>query len=69
VKALKVSLNEDYTSRGYGFICFEDKEAAKKALDSKKENFSVKPLEPKTTHHMRKIINNIYVKNIPKEWT
>jgi len=22
VKSLKVSLNEDYTSRGYGYICF-----------------------------------------------
>lgn len=28
VKSLKVSLNEDYSSRGYGYICFEDKEAA-----------------------------------------
>ena len=22
IKSLKVSLNDDYTSRGYGFICF-----------------------------------------------
>ena len=25
IKSLKVSLNPDYSSRGYGFICFQDK--------------------------------------------
>ncbi len=48
VKSLKVSINEDYSSRGYGFICFQDKDGAEKALKSNKENFIVKPLEPKT---------------------
>lgn len=28
----KVSLNEDFTSRGYGFVCFKDSEAATKAI-------------------------------------
>jgi len=28
IKSLKVSLNPDYSSRGYGFICFQDKDSA-----------------------------------------
>jgi len=28
IKSLKVSLNPDYTSRGYGFICFQEKDGA-----------------------------------------
>jgi len=36
IKSLKVSLNSDYTSRGYGFICFQDKDSALKALGSSK---------------------------------
>jgi len=38
-------------------------------LDSFKADFQVKPLLPKTTRQMRKLINNVYVKNIPKNWS
>lgn len=69
IKSLKVSLNSDYTSRGYGFICFQDKDSALKALGSSKAEIQVKPLQPKTTRQMRKLINNVYVKNIPKNWS
>ena len=69
IKSLKVSLNPDYSSRGYGFICFQDKDSAQQALNSSKAEIQVKPLLPKTTRQMRKLINNVYVKNIPKDWT
>lgn len=69
IKSLKVSLNPDYSSRGYGFVCFQDKEGALQALNSSKAEIQVKPLLPKTTRQMRKLINNVYVKNIPKTWT
>ena len=36
IKSLKVSLNPDYSSRGYGFICFQDKDSAQQALNSSK---------------------------------
>jgi polyadenylate-binding protein len=32
ILSCKVSINEDYTSRGYGFICYKDQESADKAL-------------------------------------
>jgi RNA recognition motif-containing protein len=38
-------------------------------LDSSNDKIQVKPLLPKTTRQMRKLINNVYVKNIPKDWT
>jgi len=69
IKSLKVSLNSDYSSRGYGFVCFQDKDGADKALASLKTEIEVKPLLPKNTRQMRKLINNVYVKNIPKTWT
>ena len=38
-------------------------------MDSSSDKIQVKPLLPKTTRQMRKLINNVYVKNIPKDWT
>lgn len=38
-------------------------------MDSAKAEIQVKPLLPKTTRQMRKLINNVYVKNIPKNWS
>ena len=31
IKSLKISLNPDHSSRGYGFICYQDEESAKKS--------------------------------------
>ena len=32
VKSAKVSINPDYSSRGYGFVCFQTQESAIKAV-------------------------------------
>lgn len=68
IKSLKVSLNSDHTSRGYGFICFQDEEVAAKAVEFSKNDDQVQAqkFEPKDTRRaFRRLINNVYVKNIP----
>jgi len=37
VKSLKISLNQDYTSRLYGFVCFQAPEGAQKAIEHAKD--------------------------------
>lgn len=71
IKSLKVSLTPEYDSNGYGFICFENPDSATAALqatEAKKlpegvEAYMFKPRDNKSS--MRKLINNIYVKNLP----
>jgi len=71
IKSLKISLNQDHTLRGYGFVCFKDEDVAFKALAQSSEADSVQAVkfEPKDRREIRKLINNIYVKNIPLEWS
>lgn len=67
----KVSLNENHTARGYGFVLFKDPESASRALsETQKRNeiIGVK-FEPKTKSDFRKVFNNIFVKNIPDNWS
>ena len=70
IKSLKVSLNPDHSSRGYGFICFNDEATANKAIEqsAKDEDTVAMKFEPKDRRQFRKLINNIYVKNIPMEY-
>lgn len=72
IKSLKISFNPDHTSRGYGFITFIEEGSAKKAVDAQKDKDSLTTahFEPKDIRgSMRKLINNIYFKNIPSEMT
>lgn len=66
----KVSLNEDHSSRGYGFVCFRDAASASAALSKTTEsewNIGVK-FAPRDKKEFRKVYNNVYVKNIPVTW-
>ena len=67
IKSLKVSLNSDHTSRGYGFICFQDEATATKAVEASKNDPEVVAVkfEPKDRRSFRMLNNNVYVKNIP----
>ena len=71
IKSLKISLNPDHTSRGYGFVCFQEPESAAKAYASEAEaesNAAVK-YAPRDKRDFRRIFNNIYAKNFPPNFT
>jgi RNA recognition motif-containing protein len=71
IKSLKISFNEDHSSRGYGFVCFEGDDTANQAIAATgagSECVAVK-FQPKDRRNMRRLINNIYVKNIPAAMT
>jgi polyadenylate-binding protein len=70
VKSAKVSINPDYSSRGYGFVCFQTQESAVKAVSaSGADGLGVFPFRPKDRREVRRIFNNVYVKNFPEDWT
>ena len=72
VKSLKISLNPNHTSRGYGFVCFQTPEGAQKAIQQAEDDklpFEVAKYQPKDRREMRRAFNNIYVKNFPTTWT
>jgi polyadenylate-binding protein len=67
----KVSLGSDHESKGYGFVCFRDAAATQKALEETQgaeTRIGVK-FAPKDKKDFRKVYNNIYVKNMPANWT
>merc|ERR1711970_1046058 len=70
IKSLKISRNPDFSSRGYGFICFQEEQSAQKALQADvAEGVQPMKFEPKDRRSFRRLINNIYVKNIPTEYS
>ena len=58
------------TQNGYGFVCFQNKEDADKAVAAEKlNNLTLIKYQPKDPREIRKTGNNIYVKNFPITWT
>ena len=71
IKSLKVSNNADGSSRGYGFICYQEEQSAIDAVAgtiSDNDAIAIK-FEVKQARNMLSLINNVYVKNIPEEMT
>jgi polyadenylate-binding protein len=71
IKSLKISLDADHKSRGYGFVCFQDPTSAAKALEAEgsADSNQVIRYQPRDKRDFRKIYNNIYAKNFPDEYT
>ena len=72
IMSLKISLNADHSSRGYGFVQFQNEEAAKKAQELSKNDetcIAVQYNPVNIRSAVRKMINNVYVKNIPAAWS
>jgi len=44
---VKASINEDYSSRGYGFVCYQDVLSARNAVQNKPSDFEVCEFKPK----------------------
>ena len=68
---MKVSLNSDHTSRGYGFICYQNEQSANQAIEGSQndpETIAMK-FEAKDRRNFMSLINNVYVKNIPLSMT
>ena len=67
----KISLSSDHESRGYGFVCFSEAQAAQKALESTQNSDSMIGVKfaPRDKKDFRKVYNNIFVKNLPENWT
>lgn len=67
IKSLKISLNSDHQSRGYGFVCFQEPGSAARALEAEgnADSNQVIRYQPRDKRDFRKIYNNVYAKNFP----
>ena len=75
IKSLCISLNSDHTSKGYGYICFEDTDGASRAIESLHQSdmcqavrYQPKSLQPQDLGFKKNTFNNIYAKNFPSDW-
>jgi polyadenylate-binding protein len=70
IKSSKISLNEDFTPRGFAFVCFEDQDSTAKCLADLQASGEVFAYAPKDTRDVQqKVVNNLYFKNIPADMT
>jgi len=67
IKSTKISLNADYSNRGFAFVCFEDEEGTAKCLQELEAKGEALRFNPKDVREVAKqLSNNLYFKNIPK---
>jgi RNA recognition motif-containing protein len=68
IKSIKIALNPDHSKKGYAFICFVNKEDAKKCTESLSQSEIVLRFEVKEGREVGKRLgNNLYFKNVPKD--
>jgi RNA recognition motif-containing protein len=68
IKSTKISLNPDFSNRGFAFVCFQDEPSTKACLDDLGSTGQVFKFKPKDGREIAtKIQNNLYFKNIPSE--
>lgn len=69
-KIRQVDLSSPPVSNGYGFVCFQNEDSARRAVTEQAvEAIKVIEYKPKERNEIRKVFNNIYVKNFKPEWT
>jgi len=70
IKSLKISLNPDHSSRGYGFVCFQEPHSATDCLTDTAGNDTTLAVkyQPRDRREFRRVFNNIYVKNLPDSY-
>lgn len=70
IKSLKISLGTDHSSRGYGFVCFQDPAGATACLQAQggKDVICAVKYQPRDKREFRRVYNNIYAKNLPDDF-
>lgn len=65
----KLSIDENYASRNYGFVTFEEKDVVDSVIKKMAvpEGVQLEHYKPRDNREMRKVFNNIYAKNFPPE--
>ena len=58
IKSTKISLNADFTNRGYAFVCFQDPESTKKCVDDLAASGEVFQFAPRETKEIGKNLSN-----------
>jgi polyadenylate-binding protein len=70
IKSTKISLNGDYSKRGFAFVCFQDDESTARCLKELGPAGEVIQFQAKDAREVAgKIVNNLYFKNIPQTMT
>jgi RNA recognition motif-containing protein len=68
LKSAKASITKRHESIGYGFVTFKNEADAIKALEKGVEGLDIHAFNPKDKRGLRKMFNNLYVKNFPLTW-
>jgi polyadenylate-binding protein len=71
IMSVKISLDANHESNGYGFVCFAKPEYASAAIQatSRADTCTGLKFSPKDKRDFQRVFNNIYVKNFPVDWS